>query len=162
MIKTVISLAMGIILPIATAQSATADNAQQAINSLTAAVASADLTLAQLNAEEAIAEVSAREAVNALSASVSSAELTIAMVELSTSIDHVSDAAMLAELRDLLQTMNDSEASDLIVALVGERPQLAPGIQKLALVSGYSEALVVNALVEGLSKAASTAAGKPQ
>ena len=133
---------------------------QEAVNMLTASIAEADLTIAIAEANFAIRDVSTQEAFNQLAASVAQADLTIASVEAQVAINAVDDDQLLNELEATLANANNDVASDMILAVVSERPMLASAVQDRALAIGMDEQLVANALTAGFGEAAATAAGK--
>lgn len=100
--KQLISLALGLTLPMVAAQAATKADAQAAMNNLNASVASAELTIALVGAEEAIGEVRAQEAINQLAASIADAELSISV----------------ASANDAIREVRGQEAVNMLVASV--------------------------------------------
>ena len=133
---------------------------QEAINMLTASIAEADLTIAIAEANFAIRDVTTQEAFNQLAAAVVEADLTIAAVEVQVAINSVTDDQLLNELEATLDGADSDLATDMILAVVSERPMLASAIHDRAMSAGLDEALVANALTAGFSEAAATAAGK--
>lgn len=133
---------------------------QEAINLLTASIAEADLTIAVAEADFVLRDIEQTQAFGALAASVANADLVIASVELQQAIASVSDDQLISELEASLASADEIEASDMILAVVSERPMLAAAVQDKALAAGLNEAMVANALTAGFGQAAATAAGK--
>ena len=133
---------------------------QEAVNRLTASVAQAELSLALVDAEEVIRQGQAQEAINMLTASIANAEVSIALADATQLIDSVSDSQMLAELDLLLNQDQGADASDMIMAVVSERPALASAVMNVAVGAGQEEALVAATILSVLDDLPATAAGK--
>lgn len=134
--------------------------AQEAVNMLTASLAEADLSIALADANDAIRFGQGQEAVNMLAASIAGAEVSIALASANETIQGVSDFQMLAELDTVLDGKNDETASELIMAVVAERPMLAAAVQDMAIGAGYNEAMVASSVFGGLGDLPATAAGQ--
>ncbi len=190
--KTLVTAAVALALPFSSAFAESKADAQQALNALHGSVASAELTLAVVDAEQAIRSVEAQEAVNMLAASIAEADLSIALADANDairfgqgqeavnmlaasiagaevsialasaneSIQGVSDMQMLAELDTVLDGKDADSASELIMAVVSERPMLAAAVQDMAIGAGYNEAMVASSVFGGLGDLPATAAGK--
>ncbi len=190
--KTLVTAAVALALPFSSAFAESKADAQQALNALNGSVASAELTLAVVDAEQAIRSVEAQEAVNMLAASIAEADLSIALADANDairfgqgqeavnmlaasiagaevsialasaneSIQGVSDMQMLAELDTVLDGKDADSASELIMAVVSERPMLAAAVQDMAIGAGYNEAMVASSVFGGLGDLPATAAGK--
>ena len=96
---------------------------------------------------------------NMLAASISGAEVSIALASANEVIEGVSDMQMLAELDSVLDGKDADSASDLIMAVVSERPMLAAAVQDMAVGAGYNEAMVASSVFGGLGDLPATAAG---
>lgn len=155
-----IALGMSALLPLAAQAEAVKQDAQAALANLNSSLATAELDLAVISAEEAIGEVQANEAMAALLASVANAELGIALAQATEAINGVSDHQLLAELDDSLKGADAVEANDLIMAVVAERPMMAALVQDAAINAGLSEQVVASAVFAGLADAPATAAGQ--
>ncbi|MGH1373232.1 MAG: hypothetical protein ACRBBW_14420 [Cellvibrionaceae bacterium] len=191
-LKTLLTVAVAAALPVSSAFADTKNDAQAALNALNGSVASAELTLAVVDAEQAIRTVEAQEAVNMLTASLAEADLSIALADANDAIrfgqgqdavnmlaasiagaevsialasanetiNGVSDMQMLAELDTVLDGKDADSASDLIMAVVAERPMLAAAVQDMAVGAGYNEAMVASSVFGGLGDLPATAAGQ--
>ncbi len=190
--KTLLTVAIAAALPVSSAFADTKNNAQAALDALNGSVASAELTLAVVDAEQAIRRVETQEAVNMLTASLAEADLSIALADANEAIrfgegqeavnmlaasiagaevsialasandtiNGVTDLQMLAELDSVLDGKDDDSASDLIMAVVSERPMLAAAVQDMAVGAGYNEAMVASSVFGGLGDLPATAAGQ--
>ncbi len=146
-------------LPFASAQAASQADADHAINQLKGSLASAELTLSLVEAEEAIRAGQAQTAINHLTASLASAEVVMSMADATEAVRHVGDEQLLNELDALLQGQDMGQAAGLMAAVVAERPELASDVQTLGLDAGYDEAMVATSIFTGLGDAPATAAG---
>lgn len=151
-------------LPFASAQAANQTGAGQlsadnAINQLKGSLASAELTLSLVAAEEAIRGGQAQTAINHLTASLASAGVVMSMAEASEAVRQVGDQQLLNELDVLLKGQDMEQAAGLMAAVVAERPELAAHVQTLGLDAGYDEAMVATSIFTGLGDAPATAAG---
>lgn len=158
--SSLLALSVCFALPLTSAQADTRSDAQQVLNTLNGSVASAELALSVAGANDAIREVKAQTAINQLSASVAQADLAIALANANDSIKGIEDSQMLAELNGLLNGMDDQQVSELISAVVSERPVLASDVQTLALNAGFHEDMVATSIISGISEAPATAAGQ--
>lgn len=134
--------------------------AQEAVNLLTASLAEAELSITLADANEAIRFGQGQDAINMLAASIAGAEVSIALAGANETINGVSDMQMLAELDTVLDGQDANSASDLIMAVVGERPMLAAAVQDMAIDAGYNEAMVASSVFGGLGDLPATAAGQ--
>lgn len=134
--------------------------ANDALNQLAAAAAQADLSIAVAQADSALREISGMEAVSQLAATVVNADLTLAAIDVQQAINGVADHQLLDELDATLAQSDAQQATDMIMAVVSERPTLAATVHDRALAAGLDEALVAGAVTSGFSEAAATAAGK--
>lgn len=158
---SLLALSVCFALPLSGAQAdINKSDAQQVLNTLNGSIASAELALSVAGANEAIQAVQTQQAFNQLSASVAQADLTIALVNAHDSINTVGDAQMLDEMGGLLNGMDTENVSELITAVVSERPALAADVQTLALNAGLQEDMVANSIISGMSNAPATAAGQ--
>jgi len=132
---------------------------QEAVNLLTAGLAEAELSITLADANEAIRFGQGQDAMNMLTASISGAEVSIALASANEVIEGVSDMQMLAELDTVLDGKDADSASDLIMAVVSERPMLAAAVQDMAVGAGYNEAMVASSVFGGLGDLPATAAG---
>lgn len=132
----------------------------EAFKQLAAAAAQADLTIAVAQADSTLREISGMEAVSQLATAAVNADLTLAAIDAQQAINGVGDDQLLGELEASLAKSDASQATDMIMAVVSERPTLAATVHDRALASGLDEALVASAVASGFSEAAATAAGK--
>lgn len=132
----------------------------EAFKQLAAAAAQADLTIAVAQADATLREISGMEAVSQLAAAAVSADLTLAAIDAQQTINGIGDDQLLGELEATLAHSDAQQASDMIMAVVSERPTLAATVHDRALAAGLDEALVASAVTAGFSEAAATAAGK--
>ncbi len=84
--KTLLAATVALALPFSSAFAESKADAQQALNALKGSVASAELTIAVADAEQAIRSVEAQEAVNMLAASIAEADLSIALADANDAI----------------------------------------------------------------------------
>lgn len=157
--SSLIAMGIALALPLTAAHADTRSDAQDVLNALNGSVASAELALSVAGANEAIRDVQVQQAINQLSASVAQADLTIALVSAQDSINGIEDSQMLAEMSDLLKGTDSEGMSELISAVVSERPILAADVQTLALNAGMQEDMVASSIISGMSNAQATAAG---
>ncbi|WP_439135870.1 hypothetical protein [Pseudomaricurvus sp.] len=158
--SSLFALSICFALPLTSAQAETRSDAQQALNALSGSVASAELALSVAGANQAIREVQTQDAINQLSASVAQADLSIALANANETIKATDNGQMLNELDALLNGMDDHQVSELISAVVSERPGLAADVQTLALNAGFQEDMVASSIISGISDAPATAAGQ--
>ncbi len=157
---TLLALAIGLTLPLFASASTLKHDAQPALNALNDSLASAELTIALADANQALGHIQAQEIMGDLSAGVAAAEISIALATVNEFIQGVDDQQLIHDLQSTLQAGSDSSHLDLIASVVAERPTLAAAVQELAIDMGYDEALVAAAVVSGLSEAPVTAAGQ--
>lgn len=148
-------------LAVVGAQEAIRDvQAQEAINLLAASIAQAELSITLADTGDAIRFGQGQDAINLLAASIAGAEVTIALADASETINGVSDLQMLAELDTVLDGNDADGASELIMAVVAERPLLASAVQDMAVGAGYDEAMVASSVLGGFGDMPATAAGQ--
>ncbi len=188
--KTLLSLALGLALPLSGAQAGQTDS-QDALNELSASIAAAELSISLVEANSAINEVTSMDAMRMLSASIADAEVTISLVNateaivaverqeaintLMASIAGAEVSIALADANELVNSVSDTtmlaelnqlldsqagNPEELIMATVSERPMLASAVQAMALSSGLNGDMVASAIVGGLGATEATASGK--
>jgi len=129
--KILLTVALGLSLPLSAAQAGQNLNAQNALNSLNASVASAELSIALANANDAISDVRGQDAVNQLSASVANAEVSI-------SLANAYDAIALGERHEAMNMLTASIASaEMSIALANGNETLS-GVSDETMLSELS------------------------
>lgn len=129
--KILLTVALGLSLPLSAAQAGQNLNAQDALNNLNASVAAAELSIALVNANEAISHVSGQDAVNQLSASVANAEISI-------SLANAYDAIAFGERHEAMNMLTASIASaEMSIALANGNETLN-GVSDVTMLSELS------------------------
>jgi len=148
-----IASALGLALPLSAAMAEQNSDYQEALNSLNASIASAELSIALANASEAIHEVNGQSAVNLLSASIADAEVSISLANANDAIFAVEQQAAIDGLAALIAdaelSIALSEAKDTING-VSDDTMLAELDQLLAAGQheGEAEQLIMATVAE--------------
>ena len=158
--KTLICLGLGLALPLAAHAGVTQPDVRQIGIKTDPQAALSALAHSVSSAEQAISDSRAHAAINALAASLAEAEMSIVLVDASETIYAASDEQILVELDYLLDKQPGTEANELIMAVVSERPLLAAAVQDIAVQSGMDEAMVAASIMSGLGDAPATASGQ--
>jgi len=129
--KILLTVALSLSLPLSAAQAGQNHDAQNALNSLNASVATAELSIALANANEAISDVRGQDAINLLTASVANAEISI-------SLANAYDAIALGERHEAMNMLTASIASaEMSIALANGNETLS-GVSDETMLSELS------------------------
>lgn len=134
-IKTpLIALGLGLALPFAGAQAESKSDAQDALNALNASVASAELTLSVVEAEQAIRGVQAQAAVNMLAASIAGAELSIALAD-------AGDAIRFGQGQEAINMLAASVASAEVSIALASASETINGVSDMQMLAELDQVL---------------------